>query len=549
MAQCSLGEYPGGDAGPQSATFMPPETARPGNTFGRAVEYCLRLWWCLDKPIAREAGEMAKHFTDGGSGLAMYRIDVRIDRGQANSTHFSFSDTFHIGRDEDCDVQITGDPSVSRHHVEVNFHDDCWWLRDIDSTNGTYVDSQRINVVPLTTATKVRLGTGATLVSLIPHASQGEVVDNTSNSLTQYVQHYFGASNLEHAGQHTRMIRRAFEQVQVKQKRKYARIIAFVSMLFLVAGGYALYLHVETAKQRDRAEAIFYAMKSLELDIAGIQRIVTESQNEQGIQMINKYRGQRKEMEKNYDQFLGALGFYSSKLTEPERLILRVARIFGECEINMPAGFVTETQNYIKKWQSSDRLEKAVRTAREKGYREKISEALLSQGLPPQFFYLALQESNFDIYAVGPKTYKGHAKGMWQFIPETAIKYGLRVGPLVNLSRPDPVDERHNVEKSTNAAVRYLKFIYSTDAQASGLLVMSSYNWGEEKVVKLIRAMPANPKDRNFWRLLTSYRDKIPQETYDYVYYIVSAAVIGENPRLFGFRFDNPLAGAEQRSG
>lgn len=138
---------------------------------------------------------------------------------------------------------------------------------------------------------------------------------------------------------------------------------------------------------------------------------------------------------------------------------------------------------------------------------------------------------------------------MWQFIPETAIKYGLRVGPLVDLSRPDLKDERHNFEKATNAAVRYLKFIYSTDAQASGLLVMSSYNWGEEKVVKLIRSMPANPKERNFWRLLTSYRDKIPQETYDYVFYIVSAAVIGENPRFFGFKFDNPLASSEQRSG
>jgi membrane-bound lytic murein transglycosylase D len=311
------------------------------------------------KAIAPEVGGMAKGYRDKGSGLPMYRIDVRIDRGQANSMHFSFADTFHVGRDEDCDIQITGDPSVSRRHIEVSFHDGCWWLQDVGSTNGTFIDSQRIDVVPLTTATKVRLGTGATIVTLIPHSSERTAVDDTNNSLTQYVQHYFGASDLEHAGQHTKMIRRAFEQVQVRQKRKYAKIIGLVSLLFLVAGGYALYLHVETAKQRDRAEAIFYAMKSLELDIAGIQRIVTESQNEQGIQVINKYRGQRTEMEKNYDQFLGALGFYSSKLTEPERLILRVARIFGECEINMPSGFVTEVQNYIKKWQSSDRLGKS----------------------------------------------------------------------------------------------------------------------------------------------------------------------------------------------
>jgi hypothetical protein len=68
-------------------------------------------------------------------------------------------------------------------------------------------------------------------------------------------------------------------------------------------------------------------------------------------------------------------------------------------------------------------------------------------GVAATFFYLALQESNFDIYSVGPKTYKGHAKGMWQFIPETAIKYGLRIGPLVDSGRPDPRDERHNFRK------------------------------------------------------------------------------------------------------
>jgi hypothetical protein len=130
---------------------------------------------------------------------------------------------------------------------------------------------------------------------------------------------------------------------------------------------------------------------------------------------------------------------------------------------------------------------------------------------------------------------------MWQFIPETAVKYGLRIGPLADFRRPDPMDDRHNWEKATTAAARYLKYIYSTDAQASGLLVIASYNWGEHRVIPIIRSMPANPRERNFWRLLTDYRGKLPQETYDYVYYIFSAAVIGENPRIFGFDFESPL--------
>ena len=136
---------------------------------------------------------------------------------------------------------------------------------------------------------------------------------------------------------------------------------------------------------------------------------------------------------------------------------------------------------------------------------------------------------------------------MWQFVPETAMKYGLHLGPLIDLRRPDPADDRHHYDRETKAAARYLKDLYSTDAQASGLLVMACYNWGENQVLPLVRSMPANPRERNFWRLLANHRNKIPQETYDYVFYITSAAVIGENPRLFGFDFDNPLAESESR--
>jgi hypothetical protein len=77
------------------------------------------------------------------------------------------------------------------------------------------------------------------------------------------------------------------------------------------------------------------------------------------------------------------------------------------------------------------------------------------------------------------------------------------------------------------------------------LLVMASYNWGEHRVIDRVRELPANPRDRNFWKLIERFR--IPGETYDYVFHIVAAAVIGENPRAFGFNFDNPLAAALQQ--
>jgi hypothetical protein len=182
------------------------------------------------------------------------------------------------------------------------------------------------------------------------------------------------------------------------------------------------------------------------------------------------------------------------------------------------------------------------------GYTTTIPQEMLSEGLPPQFFYLALQESDFDPYISGPPTRKGIAKGMWQFIPETAVKYGLHLGPLVDMARPDPLDDRDHYDRETVAATKYLKDLYGSDAQGSGLLMMACYNWGEDYVLPLVRSMPMNPRDRNFWMLLKKHREQIPKETYDYVFYIFSAAVIGENPRLFGFHFDDPLESTGTRA-
>jgi soluble lytic murein transglycosylase-like protein len=247
-------------------------------------------------------------------------------------------------------------------------------------------------------------------------------------------------------------------------------------------------------------------------------------------------------LENKYDQFIEALEVYKKNIRPEERIILRIARIFGECEIKMPDGFVQEVLKYIEKWKASPRLKSAVERARQKDYTGRIAATFLANDLPPQYFYLALQESNFDIGACGPETKWGIAKGMWQFIPETAVFYGLRTGPLQHLRRPDPRDERHDFEKSTEAAARYIKDIYDSDAQASGLLVIAAYNWGERRVIRLIKTMPENPQERNFWLLLDKYKKQIPDETYDYVFSIFSAAVIGENPALFGFDFENPLA-------
>ena len=491
----------------------------------------------------------ASKFNASGSPL----LHVAFGTAGADQKELRFAKPFRIGRTEESEVCVKDD-HVSRNHAEVFFEGGNWWIRDLNSTNGVYVNGQRFERLAVNGTLTIRLGVRGPEVSLRAEAPSAEMENHADDEavIAHFIKHYFRESAAgEPVGRHTMFVRKAFAQVQNQQKRRYRYVVGTLLVCVLAAGTYGIYEHQQVKMQKVMAKDLFYAMKAIDVDIANLEKTALSSHDQQGIEVIRKEEDQRNEMQRKYDQFLATLHVYNPKLTDQQKLVMRVARIFGECELDMPPDFMSEVNRYIKLWQSSGRLAQGIATAKSKGYVSTISSDFLAQGLPPQYFYLALQESGFDPYANGPMTRKGVAKGMWQFVPETALKYGLHLGPQVDLRRPDPGDDRHHWEKETKGAVSYIKDLYSSDAQASGLLVMACYNWGEDQVLPLIRSMPANPRDRNFWQLLAKHRDKIPQQTYDYVFYIISAAVIGENPKLFGFDFDNPLAdaGNNQSSG
>jgi membrane-bound lytic murein transglycosylase D len=474
--------------------------------------------------------------------LAIPRLNVRTEDART----FRFSRPFYIGRDHDCDVRIE-DAHVSRKHVIVSFGNGRWRLRDQQSGNGVFVDGRRVDNASIDTSLTIRLGADGPRVVMevesraLP-ATPPPVTPRSASETKFVAERYFGpATDQEAVGGRTLMIRKAFHRVQKRQQRVYRGIVAIVALVALGAGGYAYYAHRQMLQQRAVAQNLFYVMKQLDVDIANVERRLATAGDAQGQDQVKTYLERRRQMEFNYDQFISGLKLYDHTLTPQEQLILRVTRMFGECEMAAPPEYLAEVASYIRKWQSTGRYGRAVALAQEKGYTKKIAEEFEKQDLPPQFFYLALQESDFIELRSGPPTRMGFAKGMWMFIPDTATRFGLKVGPLAAFPRPDLQDDRHKWEKATHAAAAYIKEIYSTDAQASGLLVMASYNWGEQRIINMLRSMPANPRERNFWKVLERHRDQVPKETYDYVLSIVSAAVIGENPKLFGFAFDSPL--------
>ncbi|MBK6830645.1 MAG: lytic transglycosylase domain-containing protein [Flavobacteriales bacterium] len=139
-----------------------------------------------------------------------------------------------------------------------------------------------------------------------------------------------------------------------------------------------------------------------------------------------------------------------------------------------------------------------------------IEEVLKREGVPDDLKYIALIESGLT-NVVSPMG----ATGYWQFMKETADHHGLEVNA--------EVDERYHVEKSTEAACRYLKNSYAK--YGSWALAAASYNLGQGGVDKQL----GRQKQENYFDLL------LPEETARYVFRILAMKEIIRDPERYGF--------------
>ena len=143
-----------------------------------------------------------------------------------------------------------------------------------------------------------------------------------------------------------------------------------------------------------------------------------------------------------------------------------------------------------------------------------IEEALRVQGLPQDLKYIAIAESSLRPHAGSPKG----AMGYWQFIEPTGRKYGLRVD--------SEKDERRNLFASTGAAIAYLKEL--REIFGSWTLAVAAYNMGENG----LRNDISQQNTRDYYRLY------LPIETQRYVFRILAAKLILQNPEKYGFRLE-----------
>ena len=142
-----------------------------------------------------------------------------------------------------------------------------------------------------------------------------------------------------------------------------------------------------------------------------------------------------------------------------------------------------------------------------------IEPILAKYGVPDDFKYLAVIESGL-VNAVSP----AGARGIWQFMPETAKEKGMEVNEVV--------DERYHLEKSTEAACKYL--LEAKAKFGSWTLAAASYNGGRAGVNKQITMQQVE----------TYYDLLLNDETSRYVFRILALKEIMKNPVKFGFNVE-----------
>jgi len=139
--------------------------------------------------------------------------------------------------------------------------------------------------------------------------------------------------------------------------------------------------------------------------------------------------------------------------------------------------------------------------------------------IPAEIALLPLLESGFDPMAVS----KSNAVGLWQFMEKTSSYIGLRTDGVI--------DERRNIDKSTEAAIRHLRYLYKKFG--SWELALAAYNGGEGTISRAIESAGT----KNIWELIRA--GALPKETSEYIPRYAALMLIYKNQRLY--RIENEI--------
>jgi membrane-bound lytic murein transglycosylase D len=155
---------------------------------------------------------------------------------------------------------------------------------------------------------------------------------------------------------------------------------------------------------------------------------------------------------------------------------------------------------------------------RAKPFLHLIVEKLEQQNMPLELVLLPIVESAFDPFAYS----HGRAAGMWQFIPSTGKRFGMK--------QTWWYDGRRDVMASTQGAIDYLNYLVKM-YDGNWLHALAAYNSGEGRVQRAIRKNKKAGKPTDFWNL------DLPRETRAYVPKLLALADILANSEQYNFNW------------
>jgi membrane-bound lytic murein transglycosylase D len=154
---------------------------------------------------------------------------------------------------------------------------------------------------------------------------------------------------------------------------------------------------------------------------------------------------------------------------------------------------------------------------RSERYLYHIVETLEQRNMPLDLALLPIVESAFDPFAYS----HGRASGLWQIIPGTGRRLGLKQNWWY--------DGRRDIVESTRAALDYLESMHQSFDQ-DWLLAVAGYNSGEGNVARALRRGASSAQDQDFWHI----RAYLPVETRTYVPRLLALASLLADPAAHG---------------
>ena len=477
-----------------------------------------------------------------------------------------------IGRAADCDVRFDAgsDRTVSSHHAEIRFDgNDGYVLVDTQSSNGTLVNGTPIQQYNLRPGDVIFVGgeigpqlrfdvanvgapgprARAVPAAAAPKASGGgqstddDVLNAAQAAVAKARQSRQAAGGAAPTGQTMFMMVDAINQVVEKKQSNFRRnLIAVVGVAAIIIGVLVAWnLHLNSL-----LNAKVDKKKNLDTEISQLQTQIELESNpgkrQELVDRLNLIQGQAQQVTQELESTdKGKKAVEKAGLAQGDFVDQQIKLILHDFEADtysIPNNFRQAVQRDLDGWKKSGALQTIWNRRRK--YWPMIEKAFNEEQVPDEMAYVAWQESEFDPEIC---SWVG-ARGMWQFMPATARRYGLRVDHSFDHCRPPTatakycpcgggVDERTDPYLSSKAAAKYLGDLLAQFGMDSFMLAIASYNKGEDGMRTILcKNKLRRHEQRDFWNLY--YMRLLPPETLEYVPHIIAAAIIGRNPQKFG---------------